>query len=215
MEPLFYLLIGVILGVIYSATMIAGVVWCVQITIRRGLRAGAGAGLGISAAQTVWAALAAGTVCRLFSRYADRLDWFYRLAAAGMLLYLASGVLRARKIRTLHYGGPLRGFAPVGKTSFGIALAMPMRFAGYLALFVAVNFHLRQHPLTGLLWFSAGIGLGSFLWWFNFSLLAWLFGNQVPEDVSLHSLNKLRVLAAVVLGALFLICLAPMVPGFR
>ncbi len=209
----FFFYFGIILGLVFSTTIVSGVVWCVQITMSRGLLAGLAAGTGIALAQSIWSAFAAVMVFWLH-RFSDSMDWLIRMFSAGVLIYMSTTVFGAERIKTLHYGGQLKGFGNVFRSTLGIAFAMPMRLPGFLALLIAMNFHVRQIQFSNALLIGAGVGIGSFVWWTYYVLLAALFGKRVPEPITVKSMNKLKVLAGSVLLALMFICLAPMVPGF-
>ena len=203
MEPLF-LLFGGVLGFVFSVPLISGVVWCVQIAINRGWLAGLSAGLGIALAQTLWANLAAFLIFQL-APYSDRYNWAFRFLAAIILLSMSFRVFQIGKIESLAYKGSLVDANAIFRRTFIIALAMPMRFLGYLALLVAMSLHLRVQPIVNGFLLAIGVGAGSFLWWLCFVTLAALFGKRVPEPITIRSLNKLRFLgAAVLLGVMFI-----------
>ncbi len=209
----FFFYFGIILGLVFSTTIVSGAVWCVQITLCRGFFSGLGAGGGIALAQTLWSTLA-GVMVFWLHPFSDTLDWVFRLFAAGVLVYMSTTVFGAEKIKSLHYEGSLLGVGKIFRSTFWIALTMPMRLPGFLALLISMNFHVRHIELGNSLLLGAGVGLGSFAWWAYYVLLAALFGKRVPEPITVKSMNKLKVLAGSVLLALMFICLAPMVPGF-
>jgi threonine/homoserine/homoserine lactone efflux protein len=109
---LFYLIFGCLLGVVFSVTMISGVAWCVQTTVRGGARAGVAAGAAIALAQVFWAGLAAAAVMMLLGRF-WQLDWMCRLLSALVLTHFAWQVIQAGPIKTLTYEGPAKRNAAV------------------------------------------------------------------------------------------------------
>ncbi len=209
----FFFYFGIILGLVFSTTIVSGAVWCVQITLRRGFLTGLSAGTGIAVAQSLWSSLAAVMVFWLYP-FSDSMDWMFRFFAAGVLVYMSTTVFGAEKIKSLRYEGDLKGIGKIFRSTFGIALAMPMRLPGFLALLISMNFHVRQIDYGNAVLIGVGVGLGSFAWWAYYVVLAALFGKRVPEPITVKSMNKLKVLAGSVLLALMFICLAPMVPGF-
>ena len=211
---LFFPIIGFVLGFVFSVTMVSGAVWCVQITMHRGWVDGTAAGLGISLAQIVWSVFAAFFVWWL-ARFSEEYDWLYRICAAFVLGYMSMTVFQSPRFNTIQYDGPLRGFFSVLWTTFSLALAMPMRLAGYTSLLIAVSLHLRERPFEFAILLALGIGLGSMAWWFYFTLLAALFGKRVPEQISVQSMNKLRFLGGSIFLVLVIICIAPLAPGFN
>lgn len=211
---LFFPIIGFVLGFVFSVTMVSGAVWCVQITVHRGWVCGTAAGIGIALAQFIWSLLAAIIVWWL-AKYSENFDWLYRITAALILGYMGMTVFQSPRFDTIHYDGPLKGFYNVLKATFNLALAMPMRLAGYTSLLIAVSLHLRVRPMEFTFLLSLGVGLGSFVWWSYFTLLATLFGKRVPEKISVHSMNKLRFLGGTIFLVLVIICIAPLLPGFH
>lgn len=212
MQP-FFLLAGLVLGVVFSAPLLAGVTWCIQITLREGWRAGSAAGVGLALAQGFWGGLAAVLIFTL-ARWVEYLDATLRLMSAAILIAMGLAVQGAGKVTSLRYEGPVRGVLGTFKHTAMHALFMPRRFAGYCALLVAVSLHLRPHGYGNAVLLAIGVAVGSLGWWWHFVLLSRLFGKQVPEEISLKSLNKLRVLGVAVFGGLCLIGLAPLIPGF-
>ena len=95
------------------------------------------------------------------------------------------------------------------KSSFWRSLVMPWRFPLWAVLIVSIGVHLRGPGWELVPLFTLGAVLGQMGWFAHFVLVAGLFGRRVPEEISLRSLNKLRLLATVVLGGLVLIILAP------
>ena len=193
MSPFFFFFGGV-LGLILSVTMVPGAVWCVQMTLHRGWVCGVTAGAGIALAQMIWATVAALMVFSL-AGFSNAFDWVFRVVAASILLYMCATVYGAPPIQTLRYEGPVRGAMGVFRKTFGIALTMPMRLPGYVAIIIAVSLHLRRHDLGNAALLGMGAGLGSMAWWLYFSALAALFGHRVPEPITLRSMNKLRILS--------------------
>ncbi len=211
---LFFPIIGFVLGFVFSVTMVSGAVWCVQMTISRGWLTGMAAGLGISLAQVIWSVLAALIVWWL-ARYSSGFDWLFRLGAAFVLGYMSLTIYQSPRFKTIQYDGPLTGAFRVLWTTFGLALAMPMRLIGYSSLLIAVSLHLRERPTEYAVLLALGVGLGSMAWWLYFTVLAALFGKRVPEEISVHSMNKLRFLGGTIFLILLFICTAPLVPGFN
>lgn len=212
MHP-FFLIAGVVLGLVFSVTTVAGAVWCVQISMRRGFMSGLAAGGAIAAAQSFWAFLAALIIFKC-GGFGYRYDWLFRICAILILGSMALTVFQSQRIQSINYTGPIKGVFKVFKTTLGIALTMPMRLPGYLALLVSVSLHYRPRGVGDALLLGAGVGVGSLVWWLWFVVLAVLFGQRVPEPVTLKSMNKLKTLAGSVLLALMIIGAAPLVPGF-
>ncbi len=204
----YFLAAGAVLGTVFAATQLAATVWCVQIALSCGLRAGLGAALGISLAQG-FSALLASLIVFTLARWTDHADWGYRFFAAAILAAMGFTIVQSRKIQTLDYEGDLRNFLPIFGTSFIIMLTMPMLLLGYVAQMIACSLHLRQHHYSNALLFGLGVFFGSCAWAFYFVLLAWIFGHRVERDITVKSMNKLRILAVAVLTGLFVIGVLP------
>ncbi len=207
MNPLFAVG-GAVLGLIFAPTMIPGAVWCVQTTLNSGWRGGTAAAAALAAAQALWAAVAA-TVLFLASGPVRYTDLPLRILAVLVLGYMALSVIRARRLDSLASATPVQAPARILRRTFVLACLMPMRFAGYAALLVAVSLHLHRHGAANAVFIGIGVGAGSLAWWLFFVLLAYRYGRSVPEAISVRSLNKLRVLAVAVFCGLMALALAP------
>lgn len=203
-----------VLGTVFSATMMAGPFWVVQLTVHRGFSSAIAAAVAVAMAQAFWGAVA---WLILTALYPLTVSWdpLLRVAAALILGAMGLRVLSGQKAESLAYDGPVRGIRQAFTFTWTRALAMPMRLAGYLAFFTALSAHLRPRPLSTSLPLGMGVGLGALAWLLFFVLVAKLAEKQVTEEIYLHSLNKLRVLALAVFAGLFVIGLAPLAPGFR
>ena len=208
MSP-FFPFAGIILGVVFAPTMMAGAVWSVRTTLQAGWRGGLAATTAMSAAQVIWSSVA-GVLLFAAGHLADYTDTPLRFLAAAVLAFMALAVKRSRPLTQLTNPHPVGSPWAILRRTFSLALLMPMRFAGYAALIVAVSLHLRDYGWANGIGLGIGIGLGSFAWWIFFTILAALFGKSVPEEISLKSLNKLRVLAVAVLLGLATLTLLPL-----
>ncbi len=199
-----------IVGVVLSVTIVSASVWCVQITIKRGFYDGFAAGFAISLAQGFWSLVAAELIIFL-ARWSLYYDWLFRLAAAAILFQMGASVLRADRVKSIHYSGSLSGMMPVFRATLARALTMPGRLTGYSALLISVSMqHLRRQEAIDGLFLGFGALLGSFGWWLYLVLLAALFGHRVSEPITLRSMNKLYRLAGLIFFALVFLCLAPL-----
>lgn len=204
----FFLIAGAVLGLVFSVTLVSGTVWTVQMALRKGLGGGLAAGFGIAAAQAVLGGIAAAVIFYV-QQWSAYLDWPLRLSACGLFLWMGREVMQSNRIGQLNYEGPLGSSVGILVDSFDVALRMPLRLPGYMALLVSVSLHLRPQSLPTAGLFAAGVFCGAALWWLYFALLTVFFGGRVPEDISLKSLNKLRVLSLGVFMGLIVICILP------
>lgn len=217
-----FLIFGAILGLTFSVAMVSAAVWTVQITVSRGALKGMVVALALALAQLPLA-WAGGWLVLSLHEFQEHFDWVLRGLAATTLFYMAAGAFQASRLRELHYAGPLAGTGELFRRTLVMALTMPLRLPGFIALFLAVNLHYTVLlypearpwiPVNALL-LALGVALGAVAWLGYFTLLAALFAKRVPEPVSLKSLNKLRMVAGLIYTVLGLIALAPMLPGFR
>jgi hypothetical protein len=97
------------------------------------------------------------------------------------------------------------------KSSAWRSMVMPWRFPVWAGLIITMSIHLRGPGTEAAALFTAGTFIGQIGWAFHFLVIAGLFGHRVPEDITLHSMNKLRLLASIVPAGLVLVILAPVV----
>ncbi|MEX0331538.1 MAG: hypothetical protein AB3N64_08965 [Puniceicoccaceae bacterium] len=198
---------GIWMSLLYSATVMPASVWAIQLTVSRGWLCGLACSLGLALGQLPWC-VAAALILFEFSGLWQTVDLGLRALAAGFLLWMALRSARAPAVRALRVETESGTWALV-KSSFWRSLVMPWRLPLWAGLIVSVSVH-----LTGPGWelaplFGFGALVGQLGWFAHFVLIAGLFGRRVPEDISLRSINKLRLLATVVLAGLALIILAP------
>lgn len=92
---LWFLPVGIVLGIVFSVATFAGAVWCVQITLKRGY----GAGFGIALAQGFWAVVAV-NILFAADQYSFRFDWLFRMGAALVLFYMGLTAVAAERATT-------------------------------------------------------------------------------------------------------------------
>jgi threonine/homoserine/homoserine lactone efflux protein len=182
-------------------------VWVIQITVSRGWQCGTACGLGLAAGQLPWS-LAAGLILFEFNALWQNIDLPLRAVGAAFLIWMSIRNARAQRVEGLHLKTEVTTWDLL-KTSFWRSLLMPWRLPLWLGILLSVSIHLRGPGWEVAPLFAVGTLLGQLGWFAHFILVAGLFGNRVPEAITLKSLNKLRLLATVVLGGLALIILAP------
>lgn len=209
----FYVIAGLIIGIVFATTAVSGPVWCIQLTHTRGSSPATGAAVGISLAYAVFCLIASLLVFAVFPQL-WRHDEIARLVAASILGYMAIQTYQSSPVRQLGYDGPIERFSDALRAGFMITLTMPFRFPATGALLIALNFHLRRHALPNAFLLAFGLALGFILWHLLFINLTNRFARSIPEAVSLRSMNKLRKLSVLILLGFVFIALAPMIPGF-
>jgi threonine/homoserine/homoserine lactone efflux protein len=205
--PQLALLGGVWLSLLYSAAVMPASVWAIQLTVSRGWPVAAGAAAGLAIGQFPWA-LAAAIGLLTAPAFWQGADFPARLLAVAFLLWMGARCLRAGAVQTLDSGD-----VPAGPALFRQALwrsfSMPWRLPLWAALILSVGAHLRGPGWEAALFFAVGTVFGQGLWLGHFIVVAALFGRRVPEPVSIHSINKLRLLAVVVHAGVALVIIAP------
>ena len=198
---------GIWMSLLYSAAVMPASVWVIQLTVSRGWICGLACSLGLALGQLPWC-LGAALVLFEFPGLWQAADLWLRGLASAFLIWMAYRSARAPAVRGLHLEAP-GSIGGLMKSSFWRSLVMPWRFPLWAGLILSIGVHLRGPGWELAPLFGFGAVLGQMGWFAHFVLVAGLFGRRVPEDISLRSLNKLRLLATVVLAGLVLIILAP------
>ena len=205
------LLKGFVLGFIFAVTMVPGTVWCVQVTRHYGLAGGIKAVAGIVAGQAIWILAAILIMLVLWMLpLQGKLALVFRPLAAVVFLYMSFTHFRAKKAETLTCPPLAGGGKRLFRGTLAVSLGMPMRFFGYLAFCVAAGFNTHSPGSKTALMVVLGAVIGTSLWWVYMVGLAAIFGNKVPERISLRSINKLNPLSGIVLLLVCAMTLAPL-----
>ena len=198
---------GIWLSLLYSATVMPASIWVIQLTVSRGWVSGLLAGSGLTLGQ-VPSCLVASLLLFQAPHIWQSVDLWLRIGAAIFLLWMSMRSAKSAPVGslTLHIRGSRRALFV---SSFWRSLTMPWRFPLWCGIILSISIHLRGPGWEAAGFFTIGAVIGQILWQAHFILLAGLFGKRVPEDISLRSMNKLRLLATIVLGGLAVIVLAP------
>ncbi|HSH08956.1 MAG TPA: hypothetical protein VK995_01115 [Oceanipulchritudo sp.] len=198
---------GVWLSLLYSAAVMPASVWVIQLTVSRGWLSGMASALGLSAGQIPWC-LAASLLLFQMAPLWQTADLWLRAVAVVFLVWMAIRSARAKPVQVLRLQVQGSDWA-LFKASFWRSLVMPWRLPLWASLIISISVHLRgPGPLAAGL-FAVGCLLGQMAWHLHFIIISGLFGHRVPEDISLHSMNKFRLLATMVVGGLVLVIVAP------
>jgi threonine/homoserine/homoserine lactone efflux protein len=199
---------GIWLSLLYSATVVPASVWVIQLTVSRGWLCGLTTSAAMAIGQLPWCLLA-GLLLFTFPAIWQAADLWLRLAAAAFAIWMASRSARAPGVLALRLEVTGTGLALFSK-SLWRSFSMPWRLPLWAAFIVSVSVHLRGPGWQAAVFFTTGALIGQLLWFAHFVLVAGLFGNRVPVDISLHSMNKFRLLATLVQGGLAVIILSPL-----
>lgn len=203
---------GLVLGTVLAATLFPGVVFVVQTTYSRGPTAGQLVARRLALAQAVLA-LPAAILVMLLLKAVLHWPWGWRPVAAGLLLLAAWQLWKGADVRALRLPPDFGHSSPaeLGRLTFRRAVAMPgrgMTIAGQFACLGLGQFTIGGWaiPLQVL-----GFGLGAWLWFAFFAEVAkWSVKEQVPDDIALRSLNKLRRIGLLVLTVIAAMGLIPL-----
>lgn len=199
---------GIWLSLLYSAAVVPATVWSIQIAVSRGWPTAGAAASGLAMGQFPWCLLAA-LVLFQFPQLWQPADPALRIAGAAFLIWMAWRCLRAPEVRGLRIETEAEA-GDLFRSSLWRSLTMPWRLPLWAAFIVSIGVHLRGPGWEAAAWFAIGAIVGQLLWHGHFIIIAALFGNRVPEEISLRSLNKLRMLATAVNAGLAIILLAPL-----
>lgn len=199
---------GIWLSLLYSAAVMPASVWVIQVTVSRRWLAGGAAALGLSLGQLPWCLLASVALFE-FPQLWQALDLPLRMGAVLFLFWMAFRCAKASPVKGLRIETSAT-LAQLLRLSFWRSFIMPWRLPLWAAFILSVGVHLRGPGWEAAGLFSLGAVVGQLLWHIHFIVVAGLFGHRVPADISLRSLNKLRLLSVTVTAGLGLIILAPL-----
>ncbi|NDV63447.1 hypothetical protein G0Q06_13360 [Puniceicoccales bacterium CK1056] len=205
--PQLAILGGIWLSLLYSAAVMPASVWVIQVTVSRTWMAGIASALGLSLGQLPWCLLASVLLFQ-YPLFWQEMDFHLRAIAVLFLFWMAYRCIKAPEVRLLKTA-TTANISGLFVMSFWRSLIMPWRFPLWAAFILSVGIHLRGPGWMAACLFSLGAVVGQMLWHLHFIVVAGLFGHRVPEDISLRSLNKLRLLSATVTAGLGFIILAP------
>ena len=199
---------GIWLSLLYSATVVPASVWVIQLTVSRGWACGLMAAFGMALGQLPWT-LAAALALFAFPAFWQAADLWLRLAAAAFAMWMAVRSARAPRVQALELTVSGTAWALFIK-SLWRSFSMPWRLPLWAAFIVSVGVHLRGPGWQAAVLFMPGALIGQTAWFVHFILIAALFGKRVPVDITLHSMNKFRLLATLVQAGLAIIILFPL-----
>ena len=198
---------GIWLSLLYSATVMPASVWVIQVTVSRRWLAGIASAAGLSLGQFPWCLLAAVLLFQFPTLWQD-LDLHLRACAVLFLFWMAYRCMKAPQVGKLNID--IQASLPqLFFSSLWRSFIMPWRFPLWSSFIISIGIHLRGPGWEAAAVFAVGAIFGQLAWHLHFITVAGLFGHRVPEDISLRSLNKLRLLSVTVTAGLAFIILAP------
>ena len=200
---------GIWISLIYSSTVMPATVWVIQLTVSRGWLSGIAASAGLALGQLPWV-LAASLLLFQYPQIWQKADPVLRALGVLFFTWLAYRNARAKPVAALKLVVTGSWWA-ILRSSTWRSMVMPWRFPVWAGLIITMSVHLRGPGWEAAALFTSGAFAGQMAWALHFLVIAGLFGHRVPEDITLHSMNKLRLLATIVPAGLVLVILAPVV----
>lgn len=188
---------GLVLGLIYSVALVSGTVWSVQVTLRNGFMTGMAVAVAIALAQGILAGMAALALYGLLL-LPMQLELPLRLMATAVFLYMAGKMFFAPRVESLTSEFATGSAGRLFAVTFALSITMPMRLGGYLAFAIAAGLPTHGLSVASIPVVAFAALFGALTWFVYIVVLARLFGQRVPEHISLRSINKLNMLSGMV-----------------
>ena len=152
---------GFLLGLAVSLPIGPIGILCIQRSLTQGWLRGMAAGLGATAADLIYACLAAFGISFINDFLVEHSDWF-RFPAAAILLFLGY-----RAFRTRVADGPAAGSSArtTFAATFSMMLSNPLTLVFFTAAFAALGGSTRLPGTAPTLLLILGVAAGSLLWW--------------------------------------------------
>lgn len=191
MDPAGILLINVdllartfIIGIVIAAPVGAMAMLCVQRVLAHGWRAGIATGVGIAAADAVYAAVAAFGVTAVAELL---ISHGAQVMIAGGLVLLWLGLRAMRTPPAPAAGGardPTR-LLPMLGSAVGLTLTNPMTILAFAAIFASAGL-VAQPGASGAIVVTVGVAAGSLAWWISLSTGVWAIRHLVSERAMIN-----------------------------
>ncbi|MCB1110852.1 MAG: LysE family transporter [Chlamydiia bacterium] len=165
-QDLLLLFKGLCAGFFYTFISISSMILTAHYIIGKGLRQGMLSALGIIAVQVLWVAIAVLILVGLI-KITDVDHPGFAMLGSAILFFMAIKVYRGREKFDQHdslSSSPLKAFGAGAL----MALAIPIRILGYVAIFAAIHVHPQAAEMG--IFPVVGVAIGSFLFWLIFSL---------------------------------------------
>ncbi len=204
MEELYYLLKGIIVGLVVSIPLGPMGILCVQRTLNKGKSSGFFSGMGIATADTIFALIAGLGISFIIQFLREQQMTFQIIgglfiAFIGVKIFITNPVKQFKKHRR------------EGKNLFEdfisilfLALSNPFTIFLYIAIFAGLNLHDVSSSYSSALFVVAGIFMGTSLGWFVISTVV----NRFRTNIRLRRLMWINRIAGltIILFGVFAIC---------
>jgi len=154
---------GFVLGLIVSMPVGPIGLLCIQGSLNHGWLRGLSAGLGATAADLIYAGLAAFGISFINDFLAEHAIWF-QVPAAALLLFLGYRAFRTTAARSPVAAGGSNARATAAAT-FSLMLSNPVTLIGFTAVFTALGGSTRITGTVPAVFLILGVATGCLLWW--------------------------------------------------
>lgn len=209
MEPLVFLLKGLLVGFSIAAPVGPIGLLCIRRTLADGPAAGFASGMGAASADAVYGAIA-GLGLAAVTDWMMGWEAALRLVGGAVLLWLGLATLRARPAERAAEARGAAGLAGAYASTFALTLANPATIISFLAVFGGLGLA-GGSDWTGAAALVLGVFAGSALWWLGLSTGVGLLRAKVTTGAMLW-IN--RVSGAVLMG-FGVAALATLLPAIR
>ena len=202
---------GITAGFIFSLTLFPGTVWLAKVGFSGSLKQILAVGFAFWLSQSIWVMLSVPGL-RMIAAHLDRVRPGVHLFAALVLAYMGFKFLRSSRVSSLQLRESLQSPAKLFRSAFNQSLAMPMRLPAVMAILLSTGVFVNYQPTwQNVPTILMGGLIGTTWWWGQFTFLAVVFAQRVPEPITLKSLNKIRPFCT---GLCLLLALIVLLLGF-
>jgi threonine/homoserine/homoserine lactone efflux protein len=182
-------------------------VLCIDHSVRGGIRMGLAAGVGAAFADAIFGFISGFGSCTYLTCFND--FWQLRLAAALLIFYIGIKNLRTTPFQQ----HPTPSGTQLGRaaaTTFFLTISNPATLLSFAAVFLVLGVVSDEAPFMTASLLSAGIFIGSTLWWLFLCFLA----NHIQKrfNFKLSILSKISGVLMVTFAVYLLLSFIPVVP---
>lgn len=168
-----------IIGIVVAAPVGAMGMLCVQRVLAHGWRAGIATGVGIAAADAMYAAVAAFGVSALAGVMISHQSQFM-IAGGLVLLWLGFRAMRTPPAPAASGARDSTRLVPMVGSAAGLTLTNPMTILAFIAIFASAGL-VAQPGVAGAVVVTVGVAAGSLAWWMSLSTGVWAIRHLVSE----------------------------------
>lgn len=181
---------GICSGFFYTFISISGMILVAHYIIEKGAKMGVVTSLGIMTTEFIYS-LIASLIIFAFITSVDMKNPVYTLIGSTILFIMAVKTYRGREKydqKDKTSATPLKAYT----AGFLIALAIPIKILGYIAIFTALK--IDPQTAAALFYPPIGVACGSFLWWMIY--VTWI--KKTDKVISPKNLQEFHRYAALI-----------------